>query len=89
MLDCQIEGEDLVLRTVMKWGVGFALNGSSGMYGPNESAFGHGGWGGSFGFGDPQRGISVGYSMNYMREPLAGDMRAVNLIRAIYSAIGK
>lgn len=88
MLACQIEGEDLVLRVPMKWGVGFALNGVSGLYGPNESTFGHNGWGGSFGFGDPESDIAVGYSMNYMREPLAGDMRAIKLIRAIYEAAG-
>ncbi|MEQ1781960.1 MAG: serine hydrolase domain-containing protein [Hyphomonadaceae bacterium] len=84
----QIENEDLVLRFPMSWGVGFALNRSMQMYGPNATAFGHHGWGGSFGFADPKAGIGVGYAMNFMREPQGGvDPRFAGLLGAIYQSI--
>ena len=72
----------------MSWGIGFAINKSLGIYGPNPNAFGHHGWGGSFGFADQERGLGVAYTMNYMREPLdALDPRLAALIPAIFSSV--
>jgi CubicO group peptidase (beta-lactamase class C family) len=83
----QIENEDLVLRFPMSWGVGFALNKAMGAYGPNPEAFGHHGWGGSFGFADPGRGLGVAYAMNFMREPRgAPDPRFAGLVEAVYAS---
>jgi CubicO group peptidase (beta-lactamase class C family) len=84
----QIENEDLVLRFPMSWGVGFALNAAMGAYGPNPKAFGHHGWGGSFGFADPDAGLGVAYAMNYMREPAgAPDPRFAALVEAVYASV--
>lgn len=84
----QIENEDLVLRFPMTWGVGFALNKGMAVYGPNPGAFGHHGWGGSFAFADPARGLGVAYTMNFMREPAgAPDPRIVSLIGAVYDGL--
>lgn len=84
----QIENEDLVLRFPMTWGVGFALNRSMGVYGPNPGAFGHHGWGGSFGFADPDKGLGVAYAMNFMREPQGGlDPRFAALVTALYASV--
>ena len=84
----QIENEDLVLELPMSWGIGFAINKALGIYGPNPKSFGHHGWGGSFGFADPERGLGVAYTMNYMREPLdALDPRLASLIPAIFSSV--
>jgi CubicO group peptidase (beta-lactamase class C family) len=84
----QIENEDLVLRFPMTWGVGFALNKGMGAYGPNPKAFGHHGWGGSFGFADPEAGLGCAYAMNMMREPQgAPDPRFATLIEAIYASV--
>lgn len=81
----QIENEDLVLRFPIRWGVGFALN-PMGAYGPNAGAFGHHGWGGSFGFADPAARLGVGYAMNFMREPDgAPDPRMSSLVEAVYA----
>lgn len=88
-LRLQISNEDLVLHIPVNWGIGFALNGDLGFYGPNAAAFGHHGWGGSTGFADPATGISFGYVMNYMRDVNHGDPRAQNLIRATYAALGE
>jgi CubicO group peptidase (beta-lactamase class C family) len=87
-LTTQIEGEDLVLRVPISWGVGFALNKSLGVYGPSPRAFGHHGWGGSFGFGDPDNGLGVAYAMNFMREPQGGlDPRFGSLVGAVYECL--
>lgn len=84
----QIENEDLVLRFPMSWGVGFALNKAMGVYGPNPAAFGHHGWGGSFGFADPGKGLGVAYAMNFMREPQGGlDPRFAALVAAVYASV--
>lgn len=84
----QIENEDLVIKLPMSWGVGFAVNKCVGFYGPNQQAFGHQGWGGSFGFADSERDLSAAYAMNFMREPLdALDPRILALSRAIFSSL--
>lgn len=82
----QIEGIDLVLGGPSRWAAGFLLN-AHGVYGPNPNAFGHSGWGGSFGFADPKAGLAAGYSMNQMGEQLQGDPRAMSLIEAVYAAL--
>lgn len=84
----QIDGEDLVLRVPISWGVGFALNKSMGVYGPSPRAFGHHGWGGSFAFADPDAGLGVAYAMNFMREPQGGlDPRFASLVGAVYACL--
>lgn len=84
----QIENEDLVLRWPITWGVGFALNKGMWAYGPNPRTFGHHGWGGAFAFGDPDLGIGVAYTMNYMREPVGGpDPRFASLVSTLYECV--
>jgi CubicO group peptidase (beta-lactamase class C family) len=43
--------------------LGYALGGNESIYG-GVSAFGHSGYGGSFGFADPQSGLAVGFTKN-------------------------
>ncbi len=84
----QIENEDLVLRFPITWGVGFAINRGMGAYGPNPTTFGHHGWGGSFAFADPEKGLGVAYAMNFMREAQDGpDPRFTGLIEAVYASV--
>ncbi len=86
--EIQIDKLDLVLGFPMSWGIGFAVNKSMGVYGPNPKSFGHHGWGGSFGFADPDNGLGVAYAMNYMREPLdAPDPRLMAIIGGIYASV--
>lgn len=55
--------------------------------GPNESAFGHAGYGGSIGFADPVAGIGFGFVANNIPDGPAQDQRAAHLIRALYQAL--
>lgn len=79
----QISGVDEVLGVSTRWGVGFLLN-TDGLYGPQEKAFGHSGWGGSFVMVDPVKRVSIAYAMNRMGTDLVGDPRDVALIAAAY-----
>lgn len=87
MVSRQIKNEDLVIRFPISWGVGFGLDDGSGMYGGGGESFGHHGWGGSYGFADPESGVAFSYVMNFMREPQSGDTRAIDLFEAFYAAI--
>ena len=82
----QIRGVDSILKVPASWGCGFLRN-SEGVYGPNESAFGHSGWGGSFAFADPKRNLGLAYTMNRMGTDLMGDPRNVALISSVYSSL--
>lgn len=83
---CQCEGEDLVLPVPLHWGCGFILNNLRVIYGPNPEAYGHSGYGGSFGYADPATNIGVGYTMNKMSVDLAGDPRTLRLVQALHSS---
>ena len=69
------------------WGMGMALN-SPGIYGRNPRAFGHSGWGGSFGCADPDAGVAIGYVCNQMGPELVGDPRTGGLCAAIMGCAG-
>ncbi|MFJ9377162.1 serine hydrolase domain-containing protein [Streptomyces sp. NPDC101455] len=68
-------------------GLGLWLSGPNGSYGRNPRAFGHDGFGGSFGLADPEAGVSIGYVMNRMGRHIADDPRKMGLIDALYDAL--
>jgi CubicO group peptidase (beta-lactamase class C family) len=70
-----------------EWALGYLLSGEHGLLGPNPNAFGHGGYGGSFGMADPDAGVSLGYVMNHMGNNLVGDPRQVALFTALYECL--
>ncbi len=80
----QVSGTDQTLALEARWGCGFLIN-SEDVYGPEITAFGHSGWGGSFAFADPSRQIGFAYVMNKMGTDLINDPRNTALIKALYS----
>ena len=60
------QGVDRVLDRPSRFGLGFQLTQPERPLGPNATAFGHFGAGGSLGFCDPEAGIAFGYVMNAM-----------------------
>ncbi|MFF5302308.1 serine hydrolase domain-containing protein [Streptomyces sp. NPDC013161] len=68
-------------------GLGLWLSGPNGSYGRNPRAFGHDGFGGSFGLADPEAGVSMGYVMNRMGPHIADDPRKMTLIDAVREAL--
>ena len=80
-------GPDLVLQIPMHWGLGYAVNASKAFYGPNPRSYGHTGYGGSFGFADPDARLAVGYAMTRMAATLVGEPRGAALIEAVYASL--
>ena len=88
-------GPDATLLIPTRFSAGFMLPvdnrarygaGCSVLMGP--AAFGHIGSGGSFGFADPDHGLSVGYAMNQQGPGLLGNDRGEALVEALYRALG-
>ncbi|GIH80522.1 serine hydrolase domain-containing protein [Planobispora longispora] len=67
--------------------LGYWLSGARGSYGPNPRAFGHDGYGGSFGLADPEARLSIGYVMNHMGVQISDDPRKMALVEAAYAAL--
>jgi CubicO group peptidase (beta-lactamase class C family) len=86
MTAVQTTRPDLMLGFAPNWAMGFATNGI-GVYGPNPRAFGHSGWGGSFGCADIEAKVGIGYTMNRMGADLVGDPRSKVLCDAIFSRL--
>ena len=78
--------KDLVLGRPIRRGAGVILN-TMEAYGPNASAWGHSGAGGSIGFADPTTATGFGYAMNQMQNNLDNDTRGGRLLRAYYDCL--
>jgi CubicO group peptidase (beta-lactamase class C family) len=87
---CYVEesyGRDEVLMIPTRFSSGFMLSQPGEEMGPNASAFGHPGAGGSLGFADPKAKIGFGYAMNRMGGGILLDPRAKALIGAAYASL--
>jgi CubicO group peptidase (beta-lactamase class C family) len=79
---------DMFLGFVDAWAMGVILN-TPGVYGANPRAFGHSGWGGSFGCADPDAQIAIGYVCNQMGPELVGDPRTLSLCATIFGCAAR
>ena len=78
---------DQSLKLPIRWTYsGFILRGGW-MFGKNKENFGHNGWGGSLGFGDPINGFGISYVTRKINQGMGADARAVNLIKKFYDII--
>ena len=75
IFDVQTEGEDLVLKMPITFGMGFGLNSEAMPLSPNANTCFWGGWGGSLIAIDNDAHITGSYVMNQMAEGLIGDVR--------------
>jgi CubicO group peptidase (beta-lactamase class C family) len=84
----QSNGPDAVLGLDTRFGSGFFLPSS---FSPlmGDRSFGHAGAGGSLAFADPDRGLAFAYVMNRMKQGLAGDARAAELVSGLKAAIDR
>ncbi len=89
MTRSRIEGRDMVLGVVTRWGAGFIMNKHKVIYGPIEESFGHSGFGGSCAFGDPKNKLGISYVMNKMKNNAAGDGRSIALINETYKCLNQ
>ena len=77
---------DGLLGLPLQWCSGIVRN-NVGLYGPNPDAFGHSGWGGSFGCADAANELSMGYICSRMGGELVGDPRSTALCAAVYRCL--
>lgn len=83
----QARGEDAVLLTETRFGMGFMKSVPGAAMGPNDGAFGHPGTGGSVGFADPDAGVGFGYVMNKCGSSILIDERPAALMEAFYASL--
>ena len=83
----RVYGQDRVLPYKLSWAAGYLRNRGIHIYGPNDRALGHSGWGGSCAMADPDKKLSAGYVMNKQSAYLIGDPRAVKLIDSLYKCL--
>jgi len=86
-LELQVEGQDLILGTPARFGMGFGLAGGM-MPLPNPNTIFWGGYGGSLVIIDMDARTTFGYAMNKMAGTTTGDMRAFGLAMAMWEAAG-
>jgi len=87
MLRERVHGPDKVLPFEIDWAAGLMRNEGLHIFGPNPTAAGHCGWGGSCAFADPDAGVSAAYVMTRQSPHLIGDPRAQQLIDALYEGL--
>ena len=87
MLRERIHGRDRVVPFDVSWAAGLMRNEGLHIFGPNPTAAGHCGWGGSCAFADPDAGVSGAYVMTRQSPYLIGDPRAQRLIGALYAGL--
>ena len=75
---------DKVLRVNIVYSLGLSKPAPLCVFGSSDKAFGTPGFGGSFGFGDPDTGIGFGYVMNRMGFHLCSDPRELALRQALF-----
>ncbi|MBI1197036.1 MAG: serine hydrolase [Phenylobacterium sp.] len=86
-LELQIEGQDLILGTPARYGMGFGLSGGL-LPLPNPNTIYWGGYGGSLAIIDMDARTSFGYAMNKMAGTTQGDVRGLGLAMAMWEALG-
>jgi CubicO group peptidase (beta-lactamase class C family) len=86
LIEVRSEGDDLVLPLHTAFGAGIMWN-THGRFGPNPSALGHSGWGGSMAVADRDEHLAMAYVMNRQSNILVGDPRAVALVEAVYGCL--
>ncbi|WP_426027174.1 serine hydrolase domain-containing protein [Brevundimonas sp. TWP2-3-4b2] len=87
MLRERIHGRDKVVPFDVSWAAGLMRNEGLHIFGPNPTAVGHCGWGGSCAFADPDARVSGAYVMTRQSPHLIGDPRAQRLIEAFYGVV--
>ena len=85
-LELQVEGQDLVLNTPARFGLGFGLAGGV-LPTPNASVLYWGGYGGSLAVIDMENRAAFGYAMNRMESTTTGDVRGVGLVMGMWGAL--
>ena len=77
-----VRSRDDLLLGPGAWAAGMMIN-RGGLFGPGPRAYGHCGWGGSYGYADPDLDVTVGYTLNRMNAGVLHDPRGMALAAAV------
>lgn len=83
----QSNGEDLVLATPLRFGIGFGLPNETVNWLPNGRVCFWGGWGGSIIIMDLDKKMTIAYTMNSMEDGTLGNSRTVDYVKAVYEVM--
>jgi CubicO group peptidase (beta-lactamase class C family) len=75
---------DMLLHVDTSWSLGFLKPASLSIFGSTDNAFGTAGFGGSFGFADPDSGTGFAYVTNKLGFHLISDPRELALRQALF-----
>lgn len=84
----QVDALDCLVNTPLRLSLGLMLNDAERLFGPSDAAAGHTGWGGAFGFFDPDRRVAVGFAPTRLL-PNGPDLirRRERLFAALFAAL--
>lgn len=74
--------------TVSRFALGYHLGGPDSAMGIRSSAFGHGGYGGAYGYADPDVGLAVGLTKNRLVVDVPGRNATWRILQAVRAALG-
>jgi CubicO group peptidase (beta-lactamase class C family) len=83
----RFDGMDASFNLPTTWAAGFRLGDPDFGSSSSKAAFGHGGWGGSIAFADPESGLGFAYVTNRMLGFDAVDPRRERTSTAVYEAL--
>ena len=84
----RVDGPDASSGNPLRFALGYGVGGPDSAMGPRASAFGHGGYGGSRAYADPDYDLAVGLTKNRLVVEDPGNDAAWRILMAIRAAFG-
>jgi CubicO group peptidase (beta-lactamase class C family) len=84
----EAEGNDAASGNPLCFALGYGLGGPEAIEGSRRSAFGHGGYGGSCGFADPDYGLAIGLTKNRLTLDEPYDNSTWTIVHQIRQGLG-
>jgi CubicO group peptidase (beta-lactamase class C family) len=84
----EVDGLDASDGSPSRFALGYGLGGPDSSMGPRPSAFGHGGYGGAYGYADPDFGLAVGLTKNRLVVDELGIDATRRILHAVRASLG-
>jgi CubicO group peptidase (beta-lactamase class C family) len=84
----EVDGLDASDGSPSRFALGYGLGGPDSSMGPRSSAFGHGGYGGAYGYADPDFGLAVGLTKNRLVVDELGIDASRCILHAVRASLG-
>jgi CubicO group peptidase (beta-lactamase class C family) len=84
----EVEGPDASGGDILRFALGYGLGDLDSSMGTRSSAFGHGGYGGAYGYADPEVGLAVGFTKNRLVPDEPGVDATSRILRAVRASLG-